>query len=338
MRAGRLADLRLDLVASDRVTASLQQVCEVRPALPPTRAGDGAPDLLLVESGSGARPEQIEAVAEAARRASCPAAIWLTRHEDVEGYPPELLALFDRVFVTDSLAVKLLMRRVEAPARILPLAMSAGPPGPQADGDRVGYVGGFSSAWSEGPRKLAEALLDAALPYGLEILPGCGDGFADLPERFRDCVREEDVLERSLEPLRACRALIVFVPQGRVPTVPAIALDALGMGMLLIMRSSNAWKVIPAKLSAYLSKPEEAAECIAWCMSDGEEQELRSRAARVAALHAHTAAARLATIASAVGMAVLPGAPLLEAVDGGLAFSAGERGSPAGEGPPLAAA
>jgi hypothetical protein len=102
------------------------------------------------------------------------------------------------------------------------------------------------------------------------------------------------------------RALIVFVPHSRVPSVPPIALDALAQGVLVIMRSSDAWQLLPPKLVAYAGTPEQAAGQIAWCMTEGTEQRERVRAGRTATRNAHTYAARLATVASSVGLTLLP--------------------------------
>jgi hypothetical protein len=291
MSAERLADLRLDLIAGERLRTALEPVCHTS-AVP----GAGPADLLLVESGAGVPQEEI---VHAVESASSPAALWLTRHADVHGFPPDLLARFDAVFVTDALAQGVVSQRMSRPPLILPHPVSAGALAAAAGGSRIGYAGGFSEEWPAGSRALAEALLEAALPHGLDVLDGQGD---DLPERFRGAVRES---AGGVEGLQACRAVIVFVPAGQVPSVPAIALDALAMGVLVIMRSSDAWQLLPPRLVAYVPRPAQAAERVAWCMDRGDAQLRRSDAGRAAARNAHTAAARLATLASAFGMTLL---------------------------------
>src|SRR4051794_18441903 len=182
----RLADLRLDLIAGERLRAALEPVCHVRavPGAPGTPA-----DLLLVESGAGVPVDEIVHAVESGRRPPR-AALWLTRHEDVHGFPPEVLARFDAVFVTDALAQGVVSQRMSHPPLILANAVSAETLAPPADGARIAYTGGFSDAWSERSLAIAEALLDAALPYGLDVLHGPGDDLGDLPERFRCTVRE----------------------------------------------------------------------------------------------------------------------------------------------------
>lgn len=308
MRSRRLSDLRLDLIASPEVTVALREVCKVRTVTgQDSEDATTATDVLLVESAAAAHPDVVLQAVERIRRGAGSTALWLTRHEDVQDVTVQILDAFDVVFVTDSSAMRMIASRRTDRVSILPLGASIAPAGTgRADGDRVGYVGGFTGAWPEDARTLGEGLLDAATPYGLDIFARDDDELAGLPDRFKPRVHSEAKLTRSSKALQRCRALIVHLPRGTVPTVPRIALDALAIGVRVVMRSSDAWQILPPKLVTYVSTPAQGQHGLDWCMGSGEAQQERSQAGRAAICNAHTHAARLATIASTVGFTMVP--------------------------------
>jgi hypothetical protein len=91
--------------------------------------------------------------------------------------------------------------------------------------------------------------------------------------------------------------------------VPAVVFDALAAGIPVLMVPSIAARLVFPRLVDYASNRAWAKRRLAACLGDEAAQRKRAEDGRLAVAHAHTIAARLASIASALGYAMLPPAP-----------------------------
>ena len=159
-------------------------------------------------------------------------------------------------------------------------------------------------------REELEAILDVAADHGLVIFRSERAGSNDaLPERFSSFVRPISSAAEAVEAFADSRMVVGFDPAniGRL-VVPQLTLEALAAGSVVIAPNHAGIRRM-FRYSALVTKDqEEAKEGMERVLGSEDEWSEMSDLARKAILHAHTYSHRLATIASAAGLRVVPAA------------------------------
>jgi hypothetical protein len=269
-------------------------------ALPP---GDPSAHLSLLESGA-LREGATDPVLAARHLAAGPSAIWVTDAADLDLLPAEAIRCCTSAFATDPAAAQWIERQVERSVAVLPLAARRPVPtttaAPRRDGP-ITYVGAFRREWPDEAREQAEALLDAAGELADVVIHPRGEPDG-LPSRFHGQLRSGG----EEEALAGARLIIAFAGPAPAPAVPAVVFDALAAGIPVLMVPSIAARLVLPRLVDYASNRTWAKRRLASCLEEGPAQSKRAQDGRLAVAHAHTLAARAASIASSLGYAILP--------------------------------
>jgi len=310
----RASQLRVALLTGERLSESMRGSCTslyVPKDLSDSWLRKAQPHLLLAEADAkgihGIDQEALTRITGSFAAAQIPSALWVT-----EGGGAAILAgileSFDHVFAGDPRIAESLMAATATRPIVLPHAAAAGGvQGGPARGEGVAYVGGYPKRWALRTRELADAVLKASMPLGLRILIRTEEEIESLPLKFRPFVRWAKTPADLTADLRESRVLVDFEPE--VP-LPATIFDGLATGLLVIApRNYTVMRVLP-RLVSYPGTPEDAVKRIAWSSERGLEQNDLAQAGRAGVLHAHTYSHRIATIASAFGVQVMPDPPV----------------------------
>jgi hypothetical protein len=287
-----VSGLRVAAIAGPRLVDALDGECELLPldTHPVPEWPEGSrPDLLLID-GDGLPSQEdsiavdaIGALLETCREAGVPTGAWVG--EDRVQHTSPLLSRVHRVFAPDTVVAASLADRVPQRPIVVPHAASKSSlRGELPTGAGVAYSDGYDGCPPEGSEAYVESLLEAAAPFGLQPLP------ADDPER-------------AAETLRECAALLHI---GSAESLPRAAFDALGAGLHVVAPGNHlGLRVVPG-LVAHGRAAEKVEAELRSAMGSAEEEVGRRQLRRAAAGHAHTYPHRIATIASALGFALLP--------------------------------
>lgn len=323
-----LADLRLATLVGDAHLESMRAVCrtvdlqEQDWSSGPEKA---SPDLLLIESsglrkGSGDGPISEEKVERAlalvawGESQGVPAVLWETALRARIDTPASLMRKVDHVLVADPEAAGSVTGKLEGgrPLR-LPLAaqvIPGSPPPFDRRGQAVGFLARWPADFSGRRRQELEQILDAAIPHGLTVFQRERDaGRDELPDRFASSVAPVRSAGEAVESFQDSRVVIGFDPRNNGPRmVPQVAFDALASGAAVIGPNHLGLRSILPYSVIRVADREEAEAALDRVLGDEQEWSKHSSLSRKAILHAHTYSNRLATIASVVGLRLIPAA------------------------------
>ncbi|HEY5496221.1 MAG TPA: glycosyltransferase [Candidatus Limnocylindrales bacterium] len=332
-----LASLRVGLVADEALALQLAAVCEIVPLRPNDWREALAvrpPDILLVESAWWATAgawqyriawhphpramalDELTALVDGFAAAGVPTAFWMTAGPgDVDRFAPAS-RLFDHLFVVDAASADRLAADPErrwATCAVLPPGVE--PRRHHPDGlpvDRCpAFVGSFARALPLARREALEALLDAAMPFGLQIHDT--EAGSD-PERFEFPGRFARALAGRPHPGAVAdvyrRHAVVLVPSPAPGSPSAVAprlLEALASGTPVVTTVSAAATALAGDLATASDDPDELRAAIAVAL-DGEDARRRVRASGPGLAHRHDIRRRLAMIVATAGIPVVDGA------------------------------
>jgi hypothetical protein len=309
-----VSQLRVGLLAGDRLGASLREACVSLPVPEDFSLSwlrEARPQLLLVElDGPSAHDVdwgRLELLVGSSRAEEVPSAIWVTSRDGGDALPMKVLASFDRVFASEPAIAESLMDRIAHRPVVLPhAATSASVKNGRLAGAGIAYIGGYPERWAPRTKQFAESLLEASEAFGLTILARSEEEISGLPHRFRPLVRWSETSDEMVAGLQKNRVLVDFEPEVGLPQG---IFDGLAFGMLVVApRNYTVMRVLP-RIVSYPKLPEDACERIAWCVHAGSEQDELALVGRKAVRNAHTYNHRIATLASALGLCVLPDPP-----------------------------
>lgn len=300
-----VAELRVAAMVGSRIREALAGVCSLRSGL-----GPDAPHLLLIEATLDGPPAgAVRALLDEAAALGVPSAVWVT---DVRGVAPELEQLLrhaDAVFATDPNAGSRLGGPSAGWVIGLPDAAAHGAlaaePGPRTG--RLGLVVDGGRPWSEQTTPALEAIVRAAGDRPPDVLV-CGGGVpGDLPAHLARRAAPAAGEAARIAFIGSCGALITAAPPGASPLyTPPGAFDAAALGTPVVMPASRATAITLPRIGIEIPAQGDPGPLIDAALEAGELVPGRRLAARRAVRHEHTYGHRLATIASAVGLAVLP--------------------------------
>lgn len=321
----RARGLRVAAVVGATLQKDLRDVCDLV-ALDPGRwreqLAEAPPAIMLVESAvresGGARddgsswgaPEALLDVLAWCTRSGIPTAFWATL--DNASLTPfyDAARRCDHVFVADPEAAAPLAAAIGARQLpgVLPLAAPRRPPEAERRNGPV-YVGRWSDSWDDTARRTLTMLLDAAMEHGLQIFL-CGDEDVELPSRYRNCsVRIADDRDARLAALAGSSVAICFHPA--MPTarhlIARSVFEALASGAAPMISPGNARiRHVFADAVVQVRTPDEVAENLALLLGDAANREARLYSVRDLIERGQTYEHRLATIASAAGLRIVP--------------------------------
>lgn len=322
-----LAELRVAAMAGSGHLKCMQRVCNVVDVLEADwNSGSEIepPHLLLIESSglrrqpAGGGPlddDKVERAAELiarAERAGASTVLWETALSRRIMTPTMLMRMVGHLFVADPEAGAPLTERLQGRRPMqLPLAaqnIPADPPGFDDRLQQVAFLGRWHSGFSGRLKGEMEAILDAAADHGLEVLQSERDaGKTGLPERFAPFVRRVSSAGDAVQAFADSRVVVGFDPanNGRL-FVPQITFEALASGAAVIAPNHAGIRRL-LRYSLFVTKDRhDAEEAIQRLLGSGDEWTELSDLGRRAILNAHTYSHRLATIASAAGLRLVP--------------------------------
>lgn len=326
------ADLRLWLVGDAQTERALGSACSVEPLMAGAwreHAVSGEVDFLLVQVGErldDGWAEELPELLDVCERAGTPRVLWVT------GSPFDrrclgLVSRFDRVLAVDPRHLPQLGEAGGATPTVLPLAthMPIDDRAVGRTGERpysVVWLGGWRPEWPQAWRDCLAGILDAALPHGLRVV-ALGDT-ATLPAELRGVVKALDGRELG-EVLHAARVVIgADATCGSRHVVPGVVFDAVACGAAVIsphdagMAGTGLWFTPPPdrpaaagmrrRLVSVVTDRDGAAAELARLLGDDAAREETVHHARRVVTYNHTYANRVATLASTVGLRVVPDA------------------------------
>jgi Glycosyl transferases group 1 len=309
-----LRDLRVWAVGGDGPAGVLASACRMEVLSPGAwRGRTDAPHFLLVEA-HGEAPvgwgDELSELLGACGTAGVPRLLWITAGPH-EPSCLECVESFDRVFTVDGEGLPAL---AEAGAREPSLlrAATALPVDPRlvrGTADRphpVVWLGGWNQAWGEGWRERVTAILRAAADRGLRIV---GVERPDLlPADLRQCVSAGSPGARR-EELEGARVAIGIDPVSSSRHVtPAAVFDAIAAGAAAISPHSYGLSDLFGRDLPPVHDRDSAAAALDLLLTDDRAREARVTPCRALVARNHTAAHRLATLASAAGHRLVPDA------------------------------
>jgi hypothetical protein len=322
-----IRELRVAAIAGTPHYRSMRRVCSVVDVLDQDwSAGpeSGPPHLLLIETsglrrrragGGSVLDEKIERALELvdwAEAEGVPTALWETALATRIETPLALARKVSHLFVADPEAVLILMDRLDGRRPMqLPLAAQNVPPETLGFNERereVGFLARWPAGFAGSECSELEAILDAASERDLVIFQREPDiGADDLPERFSSFVEPVPSTTDAIESLQRSRIVIGFDPRnyGRL-MVPQVCFEALAAGCALIAPWYRGSKLLFPHVSFTAKTRDKAAATMEQLLGNESEWAEVSDRGRKAIVHAHRYAHRLATVASAVGLRLLP--------------------------------
>jgi SAM-dependent methyltransferase len=286
------------------------------------------PDVLLVESawrGNGGSwqykiaevthpdADGLEAVVDWCREHDIPSVFWYT--DDARRVPSFARAAkqFDLLCAADPLSCRRLAAMTDGrEVHLLPLAAQPkSPNAPLGIGREVSvaFIGGYptnASAGGQHPQKQQlEALLDAALPYGLQIYEtGRSPREAQaqtstFPERYHDALTPLSQYGDLEDLLRHCKVVLCAEYESRVPT---LVFEALATGATVVAVAHSEMDDLLGEQALVVSGKAEADALLARLLTSEEYRRRHAHGAQQAVLAAHTYQVRLAQIACAAGL------------------------------------
>ena len=324
-----LAELRVAAVAGSEHLACIERVCTAVDVIERDwESGPEAqpPHMLLIESSglraepSGGGPldqDKVERVGDLlgwARSLGVPTALWETALHQRILTPTELMAKADHIFVADPEAGEALTEELDGRRPIqLPLAAQVVPkdvPGFRDRSNEVVFLGRWPDDFSGRLEKELESILDAAADHGLTVFESERDsGKNGLPERFSSLVKPVPAASKAVEEFARSRVVVGLDPgnEGRL-MIPQITFEALAAGSAVIAPNHTATRRLLRYAALIVEDRAEAAEALDRVLGSEEAWNEVSDFSRRAVLHAHTYSHRLATIASATGLRLVPSA------------------------------
>jgi hypothetical protein len=316
-----LAELRVCFVGSTRLAEALAASCVLTVLEPDGWQGDlrdRTPDFVLVEGCERTEPGwdgQIGALLGSCGRAAIPRLLWITSDPP----DPALLARckdFERVFTVDRGQVSALTEAgAVAPSPLWEAtSLESGPVEVDREErpDPVVWLGGWRREWPEQWRQHLVAVLRGAAAAGLTIVPVSAiDG---LPNDLRPHLAGGGGEDR-LRVLRRARVVIGADPEvGSAHTAPSVVFDAIACGAAVITpHAFTYYAAFSARVDGelrhfipYVYDAESTAEAAERFLTDGALREEAVSRCRQIVAHNHTYAHRLATLASAAGLSLLP--------------------------------
>lgn len=323
----RLSELRLAALAGQAHLQSLRRACRVVDVRAEDWSGGpnrDLPHLLLIESSGlrkqprGVGPLADEMVERALElldwcgREGVPAALWETFLRRRINTPLSLMEGAPKLFVADPEAVEPLAQQLGGRRPMqLPLAAQVIPEERIPFAERkieVAFLGRWAEWFSGHRREELEAILDAAAQRGLVIF-GHEEDREDylLPERFLPFAVTVPSDRRGIESFRDARIVVGLDPRnhGRL-MVPQVVFDALAAGSAVISPNHTGLRRLVGHITVLLRSREEAEREMDRLLGDEGEWGWMSERARNAILNAHTYKHRVATIASAFGLRLVP--------------------------------
>jgi hypothetical protein len=330
-----VADLRVATLAGSAHFECISRACTAVDVRKQDWSSSSVPDLphlLLIESSGlraqlgGGGPldeEKVERAGELiawAERHGVSTTLWETALKRRIKTPTILMRMVEHLFVADPEAGEPLTEKLKGRRPMqLPLAAQTVTAEVPVFGDRshqVAFVARWPANFRGRFREELEAILDVAADHGLVIFRSDRAGSDDaLPERFSSFVRPISSAAEAVEAFADSRMVVGFDPAniGRL-VVPQLTLEALAAGSVVIAPNHAGIRRM-FRYSALVTKDhEEAKEGIERMLGSEDEWSEMSDLARKAILHAHTYSHRLATIASAAGLRVVPAAAPTQAV------------------------
>jgi Glycosyl transferases group 1 len=326
MSDGRLDGLEIWLVGGEELAAATASACGIT-ALSPLDAPaawprERRPDFLLVEGrerlGEGWAGEGLASLLALCERLGIPRLLWITESP----FDPALLPLcprFTRVFSSDrDHGHELRAAGAREPSLLWPgtaLPVATGEAnGPGSRPDPIVWLGGWRDEWPAAWQERLLAILEAARPLGLRIADP--NAAAALPGELKRCVDPAPPASAQ-SALRRARVTIAADPASSAPHIaPRAAFDAIACGSAVVTPHAFA---TPFDFSEGRREEGTWRELVP-VVADGEtaERELRAlledeprresavrRCARIVANN-HTHTHRIATLASAAGVKVVP--------------------------------
>ena len=335
-------ELRLWLAGGERLGAALGSFCEVyvlRPGAPPEPAG-GRAAFLLVEAGEAGwdpRGEDLERLLEVCRRAGVPRFVWFVA-SPLDPAWLERCERFDRAFAVERWRVPDLQAAgAREPTTLWPataLPVDAGPadvvPAPDVEAldaegrdDTVVWLGGWRPQWPAAWQERLASVLRGAARRGLRIVPAAR--LEGLPPDLESCVvpvvdgAAVASLAEQRAALRRAKVAIGADPTVASPTyTPEVVFDAAACGAAVLTPhdfaaihefgvgslTDGSWRnTIPIVHDGDITVEE-----IDRLLDDRfYRAEVVGHLRRVVAYN-HTYENRLATLASAAGLRLIPDA------------------------------
>lgn len=311
-------DLRVAGFVGPRVQRALEDACRWVPlddSADRSDLIDARPHLVLLESPNphDSPVERMSEIVGHAREAGARSALWLTDFARVDAFPSGLVSEVEVVCSSDpGIGAKLKLAALGAryvvglPHAASRSALLAEKPEPEP---RVGFVVEPSTSWDEQFPKRVEPILEEARESGLSVLalepraPGVPPGLAQAAERG---VGEDD----RTAFIRRCGALVAASPPSTSAWhTPPVAFDAVAIGVpVIVPRGSSGAFTLPRMLGLAESR-QVARQRISAALEHGELAPGRREAGRAGVRNEHTYPHRLATVASALSMPVMPEVP-----------------------------
>jgi hypothetical protein len=282
------------------------------------------PHLAVVESsglrkrGADARENDAERIERAeellawCQGREIPVALWETSPLSAFTTPASLMEKFGHVFVADPEAVAALAEQLGGRRPMqLPLAAQVVPERPAGFSDRTSQVAFFARRPHRlrgGREKELEMVLDAAIGHDLVILRRKTDRETELPDRFTPLLTPVATNRDAIESLQGSRIAVGVDPRNDAALmVPQLVFDALAAGTVVIVPNHQRGVITLFRYTAVSFKTRKQAEAeLDRLLNDEEEWKEASGVSRRTILNAHTYPHRIATIASAAGLRLIP--------------------------------
>lgn len=327
MRPGSLSELRLWLVAGDRLAGALSQICKVERLQPADwqakSQADRPPTFLLVEASKGAGDDwgqELDSLLNRCIHDSVSRLLWIA-DDQLDPYWLTHCHRFNRIFCMDRKQLaQLEAAGVRRPSVLWPAALPLGQshsPAANAEESPVVWLGGWSQDWPLAWRERLASVLQGASRYGLRIFPVADlDG---LPSDLHRCVSDSTGAPTAEAALRSAQVVIAADPTvGSSTFAPSVAFDVPLLGAAPITAHDFATihdfstggirKPARRDLMPVVHDSDGAADEVERLLGDdAHREETVEHLCRIID-HNHTYRHRLATLASALGHRVIPDA------------------------------
>ena len=319
-----VAELRIWVLGGEALTSSLRTACAVdRP--PPEvwleRLAGERPSFVLVEADesiASAGGAALVRLLEACEAAAVPRFLWFTSGP-VDPFWTALCDRFDRVFAADrDLLPTLEAAGASMPGLLWPAAPTLSDAGGGPRPDPLVWLGGWRREWPEHWRERLAAVLEAAGDRGLRIAPV--ESLDGLPAGLRPHV--DDVVARGTEAAALRRARVAVAADPTIgapgycsPSIFAAAAHGAAVvtphGFTVNFEFAIAEWRRPRPLEAIAQVRDAGSAGLEIDRLLGDERLRRDVVAHTRRILAnnHTASHRVATLASATGLRLIPDAP-----------------------------
>ncbi len=289
----------------------------------PARLRDRRPDLLLVEGVeilAAPWADRLEALIAACEAEAIPRFLWITASRLDPTF--RLCRRFSRIFSVDRDHLHMLRTASRHspsllwPGTTIPVTAEPERAAEEVRPDPVVWLGAWRSDWPEGWRMRLLSILDAAVPHGLRIVAPADPGA--LPADLQRCI-DPDPRPDTEARLRRAKVVVATDPAGTTPRfAPKVAFDAMACGAAVISphtfaavfdfsrgtRFHSSWREL---IPPVPDRNAAAAEFERLLTDDAIYADTVQTCRRIVAYN-HTHAHRIASLASAAGIRLIPDA------------------------------